>query len=172
MNATQWSPDTGMFNPSIPEPGQGTRRPGRPDFDLTHPDKWPQWLKACHTENASIEVLPPTEAHPEGYVIWWGGNMHDGIWMDGLFAGGRWSDGIWLGGDFYEGIWCRGEFRGGTFHSWQWLNGVFRAGTFRGTWMGGIWRPYAPGAAKFEGFWKRTTEAPGMRVELEEWEKE
>lgn len=171
MNANLFSAKTGTYDPAIPQPGQGTKTPGRPDFDLTHPDDWPQWLKNCHTENASVEVLPPSKEHPEGFVIWWGGSFHDGIWMDGLFAGGRWRDGIWIDGDFYQGLWSTGEFRGGTFHGYLWWDGVFRAGLFRGLWLGGIWRPYKEGAAKFEGFWKRTTDAPPMRIEYEEWEE-
>lgn len=169
MNAMLFSPKTGMFNPGMPAPGQGQKIPGRPDFDITHPSKWPQWLKNCHTENASVEVLPPTEKHPQGYVLWWGGAFHDGIWMDGDFLGGRWRDGIWLGGHFREGIWHTGEFRGGIFHNWVWLDGVFRGGIFRGTWLGGIWRP-SPSAV-FEGFCRRSNIPPKIKTLVEEWDE-
>lgn len=151
---------TMILVPFLPEPLQGTKIAGRPDFDLTHPDEWPEWLQNCHTEHAAVHVTS------EGKVIWVGGTMHDGIWMDGLWMGGRWRDGIWLGGDFYEGIWCAGDFRAGTFHSWIWKDGVFRGGLFRGLWMGGVWQN-----GKFEGFWQRTMRPPGLKIETEEWEK-
>jgi hypothetical protein len=160
MNAMLVSPNSGAYNPQVPQPGQGTKIAGRPDFDLTHPDDWPQWLKNCHTENAAVQVTK------EGKVIWVAGTMHDGIWMDGLWMGGRWRDGIWLGGDFYEGVWCAGEFRGGIFHSWVWKDGVFRNGIFRGLWMGGVWEH-----GDFQGYWQRTRTPPRYRIDFEEWEK-
>lgn len=153
----------GMFDPCFPEPGQGTKEAGRPDFDLTHPDQWPKWLQNCHTENAAVHVKK------DGHVVWVGGSFHDGIWCGengkDLFMGGRWRDGIWLGGDFYEGVWSCGEFRDGIFHSWIWKDGVFRGGVFRGLWLGGIWE-----TGVFQGFWKRTSDPPGLRIEVEVWE--
>ena len=149
-----------VLSPGLPEPGAGTRQAGRPDFDLSPPEDWPQWLLNAHTENANVAVTK------EGKVIWYAGTFHDGIWMDGLWMGGRWRDGIWLGGDFYEGVWCAGEFRGGTFHSWIWKDGVFRNGLFRGLWLGGVWEN-----GTFQGYWKRTTTPPGLRIAYEEWEK-
>jgi hypothetical protein len=164
------SPKTGQFNPQIPQPGQGQRVAGRPDFDLTHPDKWPQWLKNAHTENASVEVLPPTKECPEGWVMWWGGAFHDGIWMAGDFCYGVWRDGIWLAGDFRGATWRTGEFMGGNFQSGIWYDGVFRAGTFRGLWLSGIWRPYKDGAATFNGFRERTTVPPNTVTTMYESE--
>lgn len=169
MNAMHYGTNSGTFNPRMPEPGQGQKIAGRPDFDLTHPDGWPKWLKNCHTENASVEVLPATAEHPDGYVLWWGGAFHDGIWMDGDFLGGRWRDGIWMGGHFREGIWHTGEFRGGIFHHWVWLDGVFRAGIFRGTWLGGIWRDGPE--AHFDGFCRRSFDPPVIKSLVEDWEK-
>jgi hypothetical protein len=75
-------PASGVFNPTLPQPHQGTRVPGRPDFDLTHPRYWPRWLQNMHTEGAAVEVLA------DGTVIWWGGTVHDGLWMPKAVATG------------------------------------------------------------------------------------
>jgi hypothetical protein len=159
-----YKPGMGCYSPCLPSPDQGTKKAGRPDFDLTPPEKWPRWLLNAHTENAAVHVKP------DGHILWVGGAFHDGIWCGengkDIFMGGRWRDGIWLGGEFYQGIWHTGEFRDGTFHSWIWNDGVFNGGIFRGLWLGGVWVD-----GTFEGFWRRTSTPPGLRIEQEEWEK-
>lgn len=146
--------DTGMiFYPALPKPLQGTKEMGRPDFDITHPDNWPKWCKSLHTEHAAIEVR-------DGWVIWWGGTVHDGIWMGDektIWMGGRWRDGIVLGGHFFNCDWVTGEKRGGDFHSGIWHGGLHRGGSFSGLWLSGAWL-----GGEFNGFRERTTEPPPM----------
>jgi hypothetical protein len=135
---------------------QGTKEAFRPDFDLTHPKDWPTWLQNMHTENGVVEITK------DGIVIWWGGTIHDGIWMGGYWMGGVWRDGIWLDGIWHDGRWCYGEWRGGHFLKGLWQDGVFRAGKFEGTWYGGLWL-----GGEFNGFWQRSRQAPPvMTVEL------
>jgi hypothetical protein len=189
--------DTGLiFYPSLPQKLQGTKEAGRPDFDLTWPYDYPQWVKNMHSEHATVEVrydeasLPIlselsgirrdqfiTEMHgdngdrldraaeklraklpPPSSVIWWGGTVHDGIWMGDnstYWMGGCWRDGIVLGGHFMNCMWVNGEKRGGDFLSGIWHNGIHRGGKFRGLWMGGVWM-----GGDFDGFRERTTEPP------------
>jgi hypothetical protein len=145
--------NTGLiFYPTLPR--EIKDKAYRDDFDLTHPDDWPQWCKNLHSEHAAIEVTK------DGTVIWWGGTIHDGIWQGGYFMGGCWRDGIWLGGEFVNGHWITGEWRGGNFRKGYWEDGIFRAGTFSGLWMGGLWM-----GGTFNGFWKRTKEPPPLTIE-------
>ena len=147
--------DTGLiFYPAFPEPLQGTSEAWRPDFDITHPDDWPQWVKNMHTEGATVEVTP------DGTVIWWGGTVHDGMWMPqgrAYWMGGCWRDGIWMSGDWLGGLWAHGDWRGGTFHAGVWRDGNFRAGTFRGLWQRGLWL-----GGTFDGYWQRTQTPPSV----------
>ncbi len=124
-----------IFYPSLPQKLQGTKEVGRPDFDITHPDDWPQWIRNLHSEHATVEIRGKV-------IIWWGGTVHDGIWMgdDNTFwMGGCWRDGIVLGGHFFNCMWVNGEKRAGHIHSGTWHNGIHRGGSFSGLWLGGVW---------------------------------
>jgi hypothetical protein len=152
LEIPKWWPLSYIVRPHLPEPTKGTKDAGRCDFDLTHPDDWPQWVKNMSSEGAAVEVLK------DGTVLWWGGRVHDGIWMGGYFLGGQWLDGIWLGGDFVEGVWKTGEWRGGNFgQNGIWRDGVFRAGTFSGLWMKGTWL-----GGTFNGWREKTTTPPTL----------
>jgi hypothetical protein len=143
-----------IYYPSLPRPLQGTGKAYRPDFDITHPDDWPEWIQNLHTEHATVEVTK------DGYVIWWGGTVHDGIWCGDektIWMGGCFRDGIVLGGHFFNCNWITGEWRGGTFHSGSWKGGMFRAGKFKGLWLGGSWM-----GGEFNGFRERTTTPPTL----------
>jgi len=96
------------------------------------PAKWPQWLKDCQTENAEAEVI-------DGRVVFWGGTLHDGIWVDGDWLGGTIREVIWMNGNFMLGRWMFGDWRNGYFGKAIWSDGVFRNGMFCGWWQGGIW---------------------------------
>jgi hypothetical protein len=139
-----------IYYPSLPKPYP---KGYHPDFDLTHPDEWPTWLQNLHTEHATVELW-------EDYIIWWGGTVHDGIWMGDektIWMGGRWRDGIVLGGHFYNCDWVTGEKRGGSFHSGIWHGGLHRAGYFGGLWLTGAWL-----GGEFDGFRERTKVPPEM----------
>jgi hypothetical protein len=141
-----------IIYPTLPQPPPKDKmalKHYRPDFDLTHPDDWPEWVKNMHTEHAAVEVTK------DGVVIWWGGTIHDGIWFGGYFMGGRFRDGIWLDGVFYDGMWTNGEWRGGTFLNGIWSDGLFRDGKFCGYWRGGVFM-----GGEFNGFWQRTRVPP------------
>ena len=143
-----------IFYPSLPQPLQGTNKANRPDFDITHPDDWPQWVQNLHTEHATVEC------RTDGTVIWWGGTVHDGIWCGDektYWMGGCFRDGIWLGGNFINGTWITGEKRGGNFYAGTWRGGVHRDGYFGGLWLGGAWL-----GGEFNGFRERTTVPPGI----------
>lgn len=142
-----------IYYPSLPKPLQGTAQANRPDFDITHPDDWPEWVQNLHTEHATVEVRGK-------YVIWWGGTVHDGIWCgdeNTLWMGGCFRDGIVLGGQFYNCNWINGEKRGGNFHSGWWHYGLHRDGYFGGLWLGGSWI-----GGTFNGFKDRTSIPPGI----------
>ena len=151
--------NTGLiYYPSFPQPLQGTKQSCRPDFDITHPDDWPQWCKNMHTEHATIEVVE------DGTVIWWAGTVHDGIWCGDektFWMGGCFRDGIWLGGNFINGTWITGEKRGGNFIAGTWRGGVHRAGYFGGLWLGGAWM-----GGEFNGFRERTSTPPGISSDV------
>lgn len=140
-----------IYYPSLPRALQGTKEANRPDFDITHPDDWPEWVQNMHTEHATVEVTA------DGTVIWWGGTIHDGIWMGGYFMGGCFRDGIFLDGTFVNGTWITGEKRGGQFLSGTWRGGIHRAGYFGGLWLGGVWL-----GGVFNGFKDRSTFPPSI----------
>lgn len=134
--------------PTMPGPGTGSKEAGRCDYDLVHPDNWPEWVRNMDTEHGAVQMV-------NGEVIWVGGTIHDGIWMGGLFLNGRFRDGIWMAGTMKNGIWSHGEFysgeicrsviwQDGTFFNGDfygyWEDGVFEGGNFYGTWCGGVWR--------------------------------
>lgn len=149
-----------IFYPGMPQKLHGTKEAGRPDFDLSHFEDWPEWCQNLDTEHASIEVTA------DGYVIWWGGTVHDGIWCGDektLWMGGCFRDGIILGGHFWNCTVINGEKRGGQIHSGVWHGGVHRGGLFEGLWLGGTWM-----SGEFDGFRERTTEAPPM-VTVNNW---
>jgi hypothetical protein len=143
-----------IYYPGLPETLQGSSKAFRPDFDITHPDDWPAWVQNMHTEHAHVEVTS------DGYLIWWGGTVHDGIWCGDektLWMGGCFRDGIVMGGHFFNCAWITGEKRGGYFHSGVWNGGIHRGGYFGGLWLGGSWL-----GGEFNGFRHRTQEAPGI----------
>jgi len=142
-------PYSGVANPHLPSPTAGTKEAGRDEFDLTHPDKWPRWLRYMDTEHGAAEIMK------DGTVLWRGGTIHDGIWMGGDMLGGMWRDGIWLGGQFWADTWVTGEWRGGDFMNGVWRGGVFRKGTFHGLWLGGLWM-----GGEFDGYWQKTQTPP------------
>ena len=192
--------DTGMiFYPSLPHRLAGTEKAGRPDFDITWPYDYPQWVANMHSEHATVEVVWPKDAKklvdeihelrfeqfaleldgkdarkvdgkaeslkkrlpPHERVIWWGGTVHDGIWMGdkdtALWRGGCWRDGIVLGGHFTNCSWINGEKRGGFFHSGVWYHGIHRGGFFGGLWLNGSWE-----GGEFYGYRERTNVPPGL----------
>ncbi|MDD5547138.1 MAG: hypothetical protein PHO67_08310 [Candidatus Omnitrophica bacterium] len=143
-----------IFYPNFPEKLHGTKEANRPDFDLTPFYDWPQWLQNCDSEGGACEVTK------DGYVIWWGGTIHDGIWCGDdktLWMGGLFRDGIIIDGQFWNCTVLNGEKRGGDIHSGIWHGGVHRGGKFEGLWLGGTWM-----GGEFNGFKERTTEAPPL----------
>jgi len=149
------SNESGMiFYPRFPEKLHGTKEAGRPDFDLAPFWKWPQWVQNLDTEGAAVEVTD------DGYVIWWGGTVHDGIWCGDektLWMGGLWRDGIILGGHFWNVTVLSGDKRGGDIHSGLWHDGIHRSGKFEGCWLGGTWL-----GGEFDGYRERTNTPPAM----------
>ena len=118
--------------PNMPQKMHGTKEAGRPDFDLSHFEDWPEWCQNLDTEHATIEMAK------DGYVIWLGGTCHDGIMCGDdkfLWLGGAFRDGIVLGGHYWNINWINGEFRDGHFHSGTFHHGLFRGGTFEGLWI-------------------------------------
>jgi hypothetical protein len=140
--------------PGMPQKMHGPKEAGRPDFDLTPFDEWPRWMQNLDSEHASIELTK------DGYVIFWAGTVHDGIWCGDdktIWMGGRFRDGIVLGGHFFNCDWITGEKRDGHFHSGIWHNGLHRGGSFSGLWLTGTWM-----GGTFDGFRHRTNEPPPL----------
>ena len=113
-----------------------------------------------HTENAAVEVMA------DGTVIWWGGTVHDGLWMpEGrcYWMGGCWRDGIVIDGVFEQCDWYYGEKRGGHFRTRvRWYDGVHRGGKFEGLWLGGLWLD-----GEFCGFKNRDLVPPNQTIDDE-----
>src|SRR3972149_1291022 len=158
-----------MFYPTLPEKRKFMEDVNGyvPDYDVVHPNDYPQWVKNMHSEHATVQLW-------NGQVVWLGGTIHDGIWMDGLFLGGRWRDGIWYKGTWKTGIWSTGEWYAGDFLDGKWIDGVFFGGRFYGDWRGGVfmggefygtWRGGVWGGGKFKGIWQRTDEPPPPGLE-------
>lgn len=142
-----------IISPGLPQYKQGTKEAFRSDFDLTHPKDWPQWLKNMHTEHACVEVTK------SGLILWWGGTVHDGLWMgeNTVWINGCFRDGTWLGGTWLNGFWAYGEKRAGEFLAGTWRDGMHRGGLFRGVWERGQWL-----GGTFDGFHQRTQTPPPM----------
>jgi hypothetical protein len=143
-----------IFYPALPEPLQGSSKANRPDFDISHPDDWPEWVQNMHSEHLCVEVCK------DGKLIFWGGTIHDGIFCgddNTFYMGGCFRDGIVLGGHFWNCQWITGEKRGGYFHSGIWNGGIHRGGQFDGLWVGGSWL-----GGEFNGYRERTTVPPGI----------
>lgn len=143
-----------IYYPNFPEKLHGSKEAGRPDFDITPYYDWPLWMQNLDTEGGAAEVTK------DGYVIWWGGTVHDGIWCGDdktLWMGGLFRDGIILDGHFWNMRVINGEKRGGSIHSGIWYGGIHRAGYFGGLWVGGTWM-----GGEFNGFKDRTKEPPPM----------
>jgi hypothetical protein len=146
-----------IYYPSLPQPLQGTKQACRPDFDITHPDDWPEWVQNMHSEHLAVEVTR------DGYLIFWGGTIHDGIFCGDektIYMGGCFRDGIVIGGEFYNCHWISGEKRGGNFHSGTWRGGIHRAGYFGGLWLGGSWM-----GGEFNGYRERSRVAPPLYMD-------
>jgi hypothetical protein len=147
--------ESGMiYYPNFPEKLHRTKEAGRPDFDPTPFYDWPQWMQNMDTEGGCCEVTK------DGYILWYGGTVHDGIWCGDektLWLHGLFRDGIILGGNFWNCTVLNGEKRGGDIHSGVWHHGVHRAGKFEGLWLDGTWI-----GGEFNGFKDRTTEAPPL----------
>ena len=145
--------ESGMiYYPNFPSKLHGTKEAGRPDFDLTPFYDWPQWMQNLDTEGGSCEVTK------DGYQIWYGGTVHDGIWCGDektLWLGGLFRDGIILGGHFWNCTVLNADWRGGDLHSGVWHGGIHRVGKFEGCWLGGTWL-----GGEFNGYRERTTEPP------------
>ena len=143
-----------IYYPAFPEKLHGGKEAGRPDFDITPYYDWPQWMQNLDTEGGCAEVTK------DGYVIWWGGTVHDGIWCGDektLWMGGLFRDGIILGGHFWNARVLNGEKRGGDIYSGVWSGGIHRAGFFGGLWTGGTWM-----GGEFYGYREKTTTPPPL----------
>lgn len=143
-----------IFYPTMPSKMHGSKEAGRPDFDVSHYSEWPEWMQNLDSEHGTVEVTA------DGYIIWWHGTVHDGIWMGDektIWMGGCWRDGIVLGGHFFNCCWVNGEKRGGDFHSGTWHQGIHRAGKFSGLWMGGVWM-----GGEWDGFRERSPAPPPL----------
>jgi hypothetical protein len=150
-----------IFYPSFPSKIHDTDKDYSDDFDLTPFYDWPQWMQNLDSEHGSVEVWQDP-AHPleKPWVFWWGGTVHDGIWMGDertLWMGGLWRDGIILGGRFWNCTVLSGEKRGGQIYSGVWHGGLHRAGLFEGLWLRGTWL-----GGTFNGFRQRTATPPSM----------
>lgn len=147
--------ESGMiYYPNFPQKLHGSKEAGRPDFDPSPFYEWPQWMQNLDTEGGTCEVTK------DGYLLWYGGTVHDGIWCGDektLWLHGLFRDGIILGGHFWNCTVINCEKRGGDIHSGIWHGGIHRAGKFEGLWLGGTWLD-----GEFNGYRERTTEKPPL----------
>jgi hypothetical protein len=157
-----------IFYPSFPSKIHEKDKDYQDDFDLTPFYDWPQWMQNLDSEHGSVEVWQdPENPLDKPWVFWWGGTVHDGIWMGDertLWMGGLWRDGIIMGGHFWNCTVLSGEKRGGEIHSGIWHGGLHRAGSFGGLWLGGTWL-----GGKFYGFKERSMEPPDFISGLHSW---
>lgn len=84
-------------------------------------------------QNASFKV------DKDGNIFWYGGNLvnsqwNNGVWNNGIFINGTWHNGTWkngifTAGTFQNGIWQNGEITTDNLH---WINGQWRKGKIDG----------------------------------------